>query len=99
MEGGTTFHFVTDGFDSAYAQAREVAGDREVSIAGGASTVREALAAGVLDELVLDIAPVVLGSGESPFAGRSELKLEPIEVLPSPWATHGRYRVGVNPAD
>jgi len=98
MEGGTTFHFVTDGFDSAYAQAREVAGDRDVSIAGGASTVRQALAAGVLDELVLDIAPVVLGTGESPFAGLSELRLEPIEAIHSPWATHVRYRVGVTPA-
>src|SRR6202012_1431045 len=66
MEGGTTFYFVTDGFDAAYAQAREAAGAHEVSIAGGASTIRQALTAGVIDELVLDIAPVVLGSGESP---------------------------------
>jgi dihydrofolate reductase len=94
MAGGTTFHFVTDGFDSAYAQAREVAGDRDVSIAGGASTVRQALVAGVLDELVLDIAPVVLGSGESPFAGVPDLRLEPIEAIHSPYATHVRYRVG-----
>jgi dihydrofolate reductase len=94
MAGGTTFHFVTDGFDSAYAQARAVAGDRAVSIAGGASTVRQALVAGVLDELVLDIAPVVLGSGESPFAGVPDLRLEPIEAIHSPYATHVRYRVG-----
>jgi dihydrofolate reductase len=94
MEGGTTFHFVTDGFDAAYAQARAAAGDREVSIAGGASTVRQALAAGVLDELVLDIAPVVLGAGESPFAGLEELALEPVEVIHSPLASHVRYRVG-----
>ena len=64
MEGGTTFHFVTDGFDAAYAQARETAGDDGVDIAGGASTVRQALVAGVVDELTLDIAPVLLGSGE-----------------------------------
>src|ERR1700710_1517634 len=51
MEGGTTFHFVTDGFDAAYAQARETAGDDGVDIAGGASTVRQALVAGVVDEL------------------------------------------------
>ncbi|HEX3690297.1 MAG TPA: dihydrofolate reductase family protein [Solirubrobacteraceae bacterium] len=94
MGGGTTFHFVTDGFDSAYAQAREVAGDREVSIAGGASTVRQALTAGVIDELTLDIAPVVLGSGESPFAGLTDLRLEPVEVIHSPYASHVRYRVG-----
>ncbi len=94
MAGGTTFHFVTEGFDAAYAQARAVAGDREVSIAGGASTVRQALTAGVLDELVLDIAPVVLGSGESPFHGVPNLQLEPVEVIHSPHATHVRYRVG-----
>jgi dihydrofolate reductase len=93
MAGGTTFYFVTDGFDSAYAQAREVAGDRDVSIAGGASTVRQALSAGVIDELVLDIAPVVLGSGESPFAGLTDLRLTPVETIHSPLATHVRYRV------
>jgi dihydrofolate reductase len=94
MEGGTTFHFVTEGFDAAYAQAREVAGEHEVSIAGGASTIRQALSAGVVDELVVDIAPVVLGSGESPFHGVDDLRLEPIEVIHSPYATHVRYRVG-----
>jgi dihydrofolate reductase len=93
MAGGTTFHFVTDGFDSAYAQARDVAGDRDVSIAGGASTVRQALAAGVIDQLVLDIAPVVLGAGESPLAGVPDLALEPVEAIHSPLATHVRYRV------
>jgi dihydrofolate reductase len=93
MTGGTTFHFVTDGFDSAYAQARDVAGDRDVSIAGGASTIRQALAAGVIDQLVLDIAPVVLGAGESPLAGVPDLALEPVEAIHSPLATHVRYRV------
>jgi dihydrofolate reductase len=94
MAGGTTFHFVTDGFDAAYAQARAVAGDREVSIAGGASTLRQALAAGVINEMVLDIAPVVLGGGESPFTGLRGLELEPLEVIHSPRASHVRYRVG-----
>jgi dihydrofolate reductase len=94
MDGGTTFNFVTDGFDAAYALAREAAGERDVSIAGGASTIRQALTAGVIDELVLDIAPVVLGSGESPFHGVDDLRLEPIEVSHSPYATHVRYRVG-----
>jgi dihydrofolate reductase len=94
MEGGTTFHFVTEGFDAAYARAREVAGDREISIAGGASTIRQALTAGAIDELVLDIAPVVLASGESPFHGVANLQLEPIEVMHSPYASHVRYRVG-----
>jgi len=94
MAGGTTFHFVTDGFDAAYARAQAVAGELDISIAGGASTVRQALTAGVIDELVLDIAPVVLGTGESPFAGLEELALEPLEVIHSPYASHVRYRVG-----
>ena len=94
MEGGTTFHFVTDGFDAAYAQARETAGDDGVDIAGGASTVRQALVAGVVDELTLDIAPVLLGSGERIFDGVGSFGLEPVEVLHSPLATHIRYRVG-----
>ena len=92
MDGGTTFHFVTGGFDAAYAQACEVAGDDGVDIAGGASTVRQALMAGVVDELTLDIAPVLLGSGERIFDGVESLGMEPVEVLHSPLATHIRYR-------
>ncbi len=92
MEGGTTFHFVTDGFDSAYASALEVAGGEGVDIAGGASTVRQALAAGVIDELTLDLAPVVLGGGETIFDGTVPFHFEPVEVLHSPLATHIRYR-------
>ena len=64
MEGGTTFHFSLDGFEAAYAQAREAAGGDGIDIAGGASTVRQALLAGVIDELWLYIAPVLLGSGD-----------------------------------
>lgn len=93
MLGGTTFHFVTDGFDSALAQARSVAGDLDVGIAGGASTVRQALAAGALDELTLDVAPVLLGAGERLFDGVDDPGLEPVEVAHSPLATHIRYRV------
>ena len=92
MEGGTTFHFVTDGFDAAYAQARETAGEGGVDIAGGASTVRQALIAGVVDELTLDVAPVLLGSGERIFDGVESFGFEPVEVLHSPLATHIRYR-------
>ncbi len=92
MEGGTTFYFVTDGFDSAYAQALEVAGGEGVHIAGGASTVRQALAADVVEELTLDIAPVLLGSGERIFDGIESFDFEPVEVLESPLATHIRYR-------
>ena len=92
MDGGTTFYFVTDGFDAAYAAASEAAGEEAVDIAGGASAVRQALAAGVIDELTLDIAPVLLGSGERIFDGASSLPFEPVEVLHSPLTTHIRYR-------
>jgi dihydrofolate reductase len=94
MEGGTTFHFITEGFDAAFARASEAAGDRGVDIAGGASTVRQALAAGVVDELVLDFAPVLLGAGDGLFYGVPDPGFEPVEVIHSPLATHVRYRVG-----
>ena len=92
MDGGTTFHFVTEGFDAAYAAARDAAGDKGVDIAGGASTVRQAFAAGVIDEFTLDIAPVLLGSGERLFDGLESFAFEPAEVLHSPLTTHIRYR-------
>ena len=93
LEGGTTFHFVTEGFAAAFEQARTVAGDGGVDTAGGASTVRPALVAGVIDELTLDIAPVLLGDGERIFDGVPDPGLEPVEVIHSPLATHVRYRV------
>ena len=93
MEGGTTFHFVTDGFAEGLRLARE-AGDGDVRIAGGASTVRQALEAGQLDELILDIVPLTLDIGERIFpAGVAALGWEPAEVLASPYATHVRYRL------
>jgi dihydrofolate reductase len=94
MQGGTVFHFVTDGFASAHEQARAAAGDDDVAIAGGVATVQQALAAGVLDELTLDIAPVLLGAGERLFDGIEDPGLHPIEAVGSPNATHVRYRVG-----
>ena len=98
MEGGTTFHFVTDGFDEAYRQAREASGADGIDIAGGASTVRQALAAEVIDEITLDIAPVLLGAGERLFDGSESLGFEPVEVLYSPLATHIRsQRTGPKP--
>jgi dihydrofolate reductase len=94
MDGGTTFHFVTDGFESALAQAKEAAaGKGDVRISGGASTIRQAFAANALDELVLDVIPVVLGEGESIFAGLLDLRMQPVEVTASPNATHIRYEV------
>jgi len=93
MQGGTTFHFVTDGIESALEQARAAAGDGDVSIAGGASCVRQYLAAGLLDQLHLHIAPVVLGAGERLLEDVGDPKLEPIEVVASPAVTHVKYRV------
>jgi dihydrofolate reductase len=69
MEGGTTFHFVTDGFDSALRQAREAAQGRDVRLGGGVATVRQALQAGLVDVMHLAISPTALGRGESLLAG------------------------------
>ena len=94
MAGGTTFHFVTGGFDEALRRAQDAAGDLEVAVAGGASTGRQALAAGALDEIMLDIVPVLLGRGERLFDGVADPGLHPIEVIASPHATHVRYAIG-----
>ncbi len=94
MDGGTTFHFVTTGFEAALAQARDVADGQEIAIAGGASTVRQALAAGALQQLTLDIAPVLLGAGERLFDGVEDPGLIPTAVTHSPLATHVTYRIG-----
>jgi dihydrofolate reductase len=96
MEGGTTFYFVTEGFDATLAQARRAAGDGDVRVAGGASTARQALEAGVVDELTLDVAPVLLGAGERLFDGVDDPGLVPVEAIHSPKATHIRYRVGAS---
>jgi dihydrofolate reductase len=93
MEGGTTFHFVTDGIESALARAREAAGDRTVSIAGGASTIRQYLAAGLIDELRLHVAPLMLGAGERLLDGLGDLKVEQIGVTSTKLVAHLRYRV------
>jgi dihydrofolate reductase len=93
MQGGTTFTFVTDGIESALAQAREAAGDGTVSIAGGANTVNQYLAAGAIDELRLHIAPFVLGSGERLFEGVADVDLEPIAARGNELVTHVSYRV------
>jgi dihydrofolate reductase len=94
MQGGTTFTFVTDGIESALAQARAAAGDANVAIAGGAATVNQYLAARLIDELRLHIAPVVLGASERLFDGVGDLDLEPLEVWGTGMVTHLRYRVG-----
>jgi len=93
MEGGTTFHFVTDGVESALRQAREAAGEKDVQIAGGASTIQQAIRAGALQELYLHIAPIVLGRGERLLENVGNPKLTPVEVIASAAVTHVRYRI------
>ena len=93
MDGGTVFHFVTDGIESALAQAREAAGPANVQVSGGAETAREYLRAALVDQLYLHVTPLVLGAGERLWDGLVEMTFEPVEVTPSPAVTHIRYRV------
>lgn len=98
-QGGTSFTFVTDGLERAIALAREAAGDRDVAVAGGGELVRQALAAGLLDQLELHIAPVLLGDGQRLFGASLGLdaddgiELVPTRVVEAPAVTHVRYTV------
>ncbi len=94
MEGGTTFHFVTDGIESALEQARVEAGGGDISIAGGATTVNQFLAAGLLDELRLHVSPMTMGAGTRLFDGVPPLKLEQVAVRAATLVTHVTYRIG-----
>lgn len=93
MEGGTSFVFVTDGVESAFEQARAAAGGKDVAVAGGASVVQQCLGAGLLDELQVHVAPVLLGDGVRLFDGYMQAKLELMRVVDSPTVTHIKYRV------
>jgi dihydrofolate reductase len=93
MQGGTTFTFITEGIESALAQARNAAGGKDVAIAGGASAVQQYLAAGMLDELYLHIVPVILRAGERLLEDVGAPTLEPVKVIASPAVTHVKYRV------
>jgi len=90
MDGGTTFHFVTDGIHAALKRAADAAGGKDVRLGGGASVIRQYLAAGLIDEMHLAVAPVLLGSGENLLAGIDLLKLgyHCAEHVPTPKATH-----------
>ncbi|MGW6735769.1 dihydrofolate reductase family protein [Streptomyces sp. NPDC055013] len=94
-EGGTTFTFVTDGIHSALDRAKAAAGDRNVDIAGGASTVQQYLGAGLVDELQLHVVPALLGAGLRLFEGlgAGRRTLEPVRVVATPLATHLKYRL------
>ena len=90
MDGGTTFHFVTDGIHGALKRATEAAHGKDVRLGGGVATIRQYLSAGLIDEVHLAIAPVLLGSGEHLLAGIDAVKLgyECIEHVPGSQATH-----------
>ena len=90
----TTFTFVTDGIESALAQAREAAGDRDVFLGGGAAMINEYLAAGLVDELELHVVPILLGGGARMFEGVGpDVKLEQIRAIEAPGVTHVKYGV------
>src|SRR5688572_25202679 len=90
----TTFTFVTDGIEAALAQARQAAGEKDVFVGGGASIINQFLAAGLLDELELHVAPIILGGGERLFEGLGpDLNLEQIRVIEAPGVAHLKYRV------
>lgn len=92
MQGGTIFHFVTAGPAEAFRLAREAAGDGDIAVCGGVSTTRHYLNAGLIDELHLQIAPIVLGAGERLWDGLTA-ELEPLSARQTRFATHQSYRV------
>ncbi|HEY1366763.1 MAG TPA: dihydrofolate reductase family protein [Gaiellaceae bacterium] len=91
--GATTFTFVTDGIESALEQARAAAGDRDVLVSGGADVVQQYLRAGLLDELNLHVAPILLGGGVRLLDGLDPGEVECTRAISSPAVTHLRYRV------
>jgi dihydrofolate reductase len=90
MDGGTTFHFVTDGIHAALDRAKDAAKDQDVRLGGGVATIRQYLRAALIDEIHLAISPVILGSGENLFAGIDAAKLgyHCSQHVPTPQATH-----------
>ena len=93
--GGTTFHFVNDGIESALRQAREVAGGKDIRIAGGAHAILQYLNAGLVDEFSIALVPVFFGEGVRLFEGIDRRKVSPeiVEAIHSPLVTHLRYSV------
>jgi dihydrofolate reductase len=93
--GGTTFTFVTDGIESALAQAKQAAGELDVGLGGGAEVAQQYLSAGLVDQMQLNVVPVLLGDGARLFEGGAGagLKLEPTLVVETPEVTHLRYAV------
>ena len=94
MQGGTTFHFVTEGIEAALARAMEAAGGRDVALGGGAEAAQQYLAAGSIDDMHLHVVPVMLGGGARLFerTAGAQTGYRPIRVASSPGVTHVRYR-------
>jgi dihydrofolate reductase len=93
MEGGTTFNFVTDGIESALKQAHAAAGSKDVAISGGANVINQYLAADLIDELWLHIAPVTVGKGQRLFVDTPGLHLKPLGVRTTDVVTHIKYAI------
>jgi dihydrofolate reductase len=91
--GETTFFFVTDGIESALAQARAAAGEMDVSIGGGADTIRQYLAAGLVDEFELSVVPLLLGAGARLLDDLGGTAVEQVRVVEAPGVAHLKYRV------
>ena len=96
MQGGTTFHFVTDGIESALAQARDAAGTRDITLAGGAHAAQQYLRAGLVDEMEINLAPTLLGAGERLFdgAGDSLHGLRLVRTIATPHVVHLKFARG-----
>jgi dihydrofolate reductase len=94
-EGGTSFTFVADGIESALGQAKQAAGGKDVSLAGGADVAQQYLGAGLVDELLLNVVPVLLGGGERLFEGLgpAEVNLEQVAAVDAPGVAHLKYRI------
>jgi dihydrofolate reductase len=95
MKGGTTFHFVTDGIESALEQAKEAAGGKDISLGGGANVAQQYLAAGLIDEMEISVVPLFLGDGARLFdnLGDAKIELEQTRVIEAPGVAHLKYRV------
>jgi dihydrofolate reductase len=93
LEGGTTFMFVTDGIDSALEQARRAASGKDVRLGGGAKAAQQYLKAGLVDEMVISLVPILLGGGERLFEGVDDLHgLDLVETVAAPGVTHLKFR-------
>lgn len=94
LQGGTTFHFVTDGIESALEQARRAAGGKDVHLGGGADVAQQYLAAGLIDEVEISVVPLFLGGGARLFdnLGAANVELEQVRVVEAPGVVHLKYR-------